>query len=123
MSERRNGGWDDLDVQNNQIDYSTNEYRVQEIHSDYNSRRNVRRNSGDNLREFFYWFGNNGGFRAIPRLVLIIAVIALVIWIVVNRNAILKGFIGLLSELIPIALLIWLLWVCLRGLINPNKHT
>lgn len=123
MSERRNGGWDDLDVQNNQIDYSTNEYRVQEIYSDYNPRRNVRRNSGDNLREFFYWFGNNGGFRAIPRLVLIIAVIALVIWIVVNRNAILKGFIGLLSELIPIALLIWLLWVCLRGLINPNKHT
>lgn len=120
MSEQRNGGWDDLNTPNDQIDYSADAYRVQEIHPEYSPRRSVSRNSGDNLREFFYWFGSNGGFRAIPRLVLIIAVIVLVIWIIVNRNAILNGFIGLVSELIPIALLIWLLWVCLRGLFNPK---
>lgn len=122
MSENRYGGWDqdESQVQNTRGNYNENEPIIENpsLHSD--ARRRIQRRSSDSARDFFYWFGNNGGFRALPKTVAVIAIIVLFIWIIANRRAILNGFMGILSELLPLIMLIGLLWHCLKTLINPK---
>ena len=127
MSQQRHGGWDDLDQPAEQQqhfylrdEYPVEDYPVTEINRRNQPRRTVRRNTGDNFREFFYWFGSNGGFRAIPRILGIIVAVVAIVLIINNRNAIFSGFMGILSEIIPIVLFLWILWLCVRGLINPK---
>lgn len=129
MSEQRHGGWDDLEPQSTQEQYGVlpENYPSSEIHpiteidtQRHMSRRTIRRNWGDNFREFFYWFASTGGFRTLPKILATIAIIILITWIVANRNAIWAGFLGLLSEAIPIVLVIWIMWLCFRNLINPK---
>lgn len=133
MSERRYGGWDystsedaappdNYPTEQEEIVYHDRHYKpVTEI-SPHHSKRNrkIERNTRDNWRDFFYWFISNGGFRMITRLISIIVIIALISWVVINRDALLSSFFGFLSEILPIVLVIWIMWTLIRSLINPK---
>lgn len=131
MTHQKYGSWGDLDqqeVSNSQSqpyleDYDQDDkYQpVREIvHEPYSQRGVIRRNAQDRSRDFLYWFGSNGGFRTVSRIITILAIFGLIAWIVSNSHAIFDGFIGFISELLPIALVVWLLWHCLRVFFNPR---
>lgn len=127
MSERRYGAWNQNDSEdqnerrvnndgrgNNEPNY----YQVREVAHRRN--RRIQRRGGDSARDFFYWFASNGGLRALPRIIAVIAAIVMIIIIVANRKAFINGLLGVITELIPIAIAIWLFWYLIRSMIHPR---
>lgn len=124
MSEGRYGGWDPNDREDRydnsgHVEYTGSNRPVQGTQERRDGDR-IRRGGGDGFRDFFYWFFSNGGFRTLPRIIAVIAVIVGVILIIANRDALLNGVQGFIAGLLPIIVVVLLLWRLIRSFFNPK---
>lgn len=82
--------------------------------------RRHTRDVGFTLRELFARARYYGVLRVILYLALVMLVILGLSWLWSRRLVILDGVVGAISGILPTVVGIWLIWVCLKNLINPK---
>ena len=72
------------------------------------------------FREFLAWCGRHRISSRLFYLIIFAIIIGGVVFLWNNRMAVFHGIGGLISELLPLALLVWLIITALRNLIHPR---